>query len=191
MYQTLKVRISGVSPLLMHNAQLADPLNKFSRAMKEITAKGKRKTDADLEELARLEFIGGLYLDEHGAPSVPGECIEGVLRDGARKSRKGKDAQCGLISDGNWPLIYDGPKSAEALWKDEAFRDYRGVKVSQSRIMRMRPKFPDWALEFDVMFQDEVINRSDVEKWLADAGQYIGLLDFRPKFGRFEVDWLK
>jgi hypothetical protein len=172
----------------MHNSQLADPLNKFTRSIKEITAKGRKKTDADLEQLAKLEFMGGLYVDEKGHPAVPGECIEGVIRDGARKGRKGKDAQCGIISDGVWPLIYDGPKDVEKLWLDERFRDYRGVKVTQSRVMRMRPKFPVWSLEFEVSFEQEVLNQTDLEKWLRDAGQFVGLLDFRPRFGRFEVD---
>ena len=190
-YETLTVRIVSVAPLLMHNAQLADPLNKYTRAIKEITAKGKKKTDADLEALARLEFMGGLYVDAKGHPALPGESIEGMIRDGARKGRTGKDAQCGIISDGVWPLIYDGPKDPEKLWIDERFRDSRPVKVQQARIMRMRPKFLTWALEFEVMFQDEVLGRHDLEKWLADAGQFVGLLDFRPRFGRFEVEWVK
>ena len=190
-YQTMKVRIVGVAPLLMHNSQLADPMNKFTRAIKEITAKGRKKTDSDLEQLAHLEFIGGLYLDEKGHPAVPGECIEGMIRDGARKGRKGKDAQCGIISDGIWPLIYDGPKDAEKLWLDERFRDYRGVRVNNSRVMRMRPKFMEWALEFGVSFQEEVLNLADLKKWLIDAGQFVGFVDGRPRFGRFEVEWVK
>lgn len=190
-YETIKCRITGVAPLLMHNAQLADPLNRFTRAIKEITAKGRKKTDTDLENLSKLEFMGGLYLDEKGHPAIPGECIEGMIRDGARKSRKGKDAQCGIISDGVWALSYDGPKDAEKLWLDERFRDYRGCGVNNSRVMRMRPKFPVWSLSFDISFQPEVANRSDIEKWLSDAGQFVGLCDFRPRFGRFEVESFK
>jgi hypothetical protein len=77
------------------------------------------------------------------------------------------------------------------LWKDERFRDYRGCGVNNSRVMRMRPKFPEWALTFEVSYQPEVVNRSDLEKWLEDAGQLVGLCDFRPRFGRFEVESVK
>lgn len=190
-YEFLTVKVVGVAPLLMHNAQLADPLNKFTRAIKEICAKGRKKTDADLEALAKLEFMGGLYMDSKGHPAIPGECIEGMIRDGARKSRKGKDAQCGIISDGVWPLEYEGPKDVEKLWHDERFRDYRGCGVNNARVMRMRPKFPAWSLTFKVAYQPEVVNRSDLEKWLEDAGQLVGLCDFRPRFGRFEVESAK
>lgn len=188
MYVNAKCRITGAVPLLMHNAQLADPLNEFTRAIKAICAKGKKKTDADLEELARLEFMGGLYLDANGHPAIPGECIEGMVRNGARKSRQGKDVECGVISDGTWPLIYDGPKTAEKLWENHEFRDYRGCGVQKSRVMRMRPKFSDWALEFELSYLPEIANASSVRKWLEDAGIYVGLLDFRPRFGRFVVD---
>lgn len=190
-YEILKVKIVGVAPLLMHNGQLADPLNKFVKAIKEITAKGRKKTDADLEQLSKLEFMGGLYLGEDNAPSIPGELIEGMIRDGAKKSRQGKDVQSGIISDGNWALDYDGPKDVDKLWQDEQYRDIRGCKVQKSRVMRTRPKFPAWKLAFEVAFLDEIANKSSVEKWLRDAGMLVGLGDFRPKFGRFEVVSLK
>lgn len=187
-YKTVEIRIVGVAPLICRNAQLADPTNKIVRSIKEITAKRNKKTEADMEEVARLEFLGGLYLDDKGHPAIPGECVEGTIRDGAKKSRAGKDALCGIISDGVWPIIYDGPKDPAKLWEDARFRDFRGVKVTTSRIMRMRPKFTAWALEFQVAYQDEVVNLSALEKWLRDAGQYVGLCDFRPRFGRFEVE---
>jgi hypothetical protein len=190
-YETLEVRIVGVSPLLIHNAQLADPMNRFVRAIKEITAKGRKKTDSDLEALSKLEFLGGLYLGDKGVPAIPGECIEGMIRDGAKKSRAGKDAICGIISDGVWPIEYDGPKDPEKLWLDDRFRDYRGVKVGSSRVMRMRPRFNSWAITFSVAYQDEVVNRGNLEKWIRDAGQLVGLCDFRPRFGRFEVESVK
>ena len=62
---------------------------------------------------------------------------------------------------------------------------------NKSRIMRTRPKFPAWALSFELAYQDEIANRSSIEKWLTDAGQFVGLCDYRPRFGRFEVDHVK
>jgi hypothetical protein len=190
-YETVQVRIIGVAPLLAHNAQLADPMNKFTKAIKEITAKGRKKTDSDLEALAKLEFLGGLYIGRKGVPAIPGECVEGMIRDGARKSRAGKDAICGIISDGVWPIEYEGPKDPEKLWLDEQFRDMRPVKVGQARVMRMRPRFNVWALTFSVAYQNEVVNKAGLEKWLRDVGQLVGLCDFRPRFGRFEVESVK
>jgi hypothetical protein len=186
-YQTISFKVEGIAPLIMHNGQLCDPCNAIVRSMKLITAKKNKKTDSDLEELARLEFMGGLYVNEEGAPIVPGEMIEAAIRDGARKSRQGKDSLSGIISDGNWPVIYDGPKTAEELWDDSRFRDARPVAVNKARIIRMRPKFPKWKLNFDVSYLEDVVNKKDVMKWVEEAGRIVGIGDFRPRFGRFAI----
>lgn len=185
MYKTLKFHAQGVAPLLMHNSRLSNPRDEFARAMKAITAKGKNKTDADLEELSRLEFMGGLYVNDKGVPCVPGECIEGMICEGARKTRKGKDAKAGIISDGLWALTYDGPKDAEALWEAGKFVDVRGAGVAKSRIMRTRPRFDSWKLKFEVSYNPEVVNARELEEWVAKAGEIVGLLDYRPRYGRF------
>lgn len=186
-YEFVEVKIRGVAPLLMHNARLANPIDEIVRQIKQITSK-RKKTDTDLEELARLEFLGGLYLDEKGRPAIPGECIEGTIRDGAKKTRKGKDVQCGVLSDGVWPLEYDGPKDQHKLWADPRFRDYRGCKVNNGIVMRMRPRFGDWALTFRLAYHPEVVSPSSLEEWVRTAGQFVGLCDFRPKYGRFNVE---
>ncbi len=46
------------SPLMMHNERLADRLNPYTKYMEEISKK-RSKTERDLEELGRREFIGG------------------------------------------------------------------------------------------------------------------------------------
>ena len=53
--------------------------------------------------------------------------------------------------------------------------------------MRCRPLFSDWELKFELDFDDETVNRDDVIQWLHVAGKKVGLSDWRPKFGRFEV----
>lgn len=185
MYKHVEFTIDGIAPLLMHNVRLANPRDPITRAMKAITAKGKKKTDADLDELSRLEFMGGLYVGENGEPVVPGECIEAMVRKAAMKSRKGQDALAGIISDGNWPLIYDGPKTADELWADGRFVDCRGCGVQKSRVIRTRPRFNAWSLKFTVSYLPELINERELIEWVETAGQLVGMLDFRPKFGRF------
>ena len=69
---TVNVRIEGHQPLIFHNSQLANPLNKWAKAMKDVTSK-RKKTDADLLELQRLEFMGGIYYDEAVGVYLPGQ----------------------------------------------------------------------------------------------------------------------
>ena len=81
-------RLIGVAPILMHNEALADPLNKWARLIKEISSK-RKKTDADLLELSRREWRGGLYYDNNNGVHVPARCIEAMLRDAAKKTKMG------------------------------------------------------------------------------------------------------
>lgn len=184
--KTLKFKIRGVSPLLMHNGQLANPLNKFSQQMKQISGK-RNKTDADFMELAKLEWYGSLYLQD-GAPCVPGEVLEAAFIEAARKSRKGKQAQASVICPNNYPLIYKGTKDLEKMWENEDFRLTVGVRIQRAKIMRTRPQFKEWALEFDVVFDDSMLNEKEVRDIVKLAGEIVGLMDWRPKFGRFNVE---
>lgn len=119
-YQRLRFKLIGVSPLVMHNGRLANPLDPMATVLKAVSGK-QAKTDANFEELARIEFQGGLYVGED-APCIPGELIEATLIAAAKKSKRGPAAKAGLLSDGNHQLAYDEPRSPDALWGDERFR---------------------------------------------------------------------
>ena len=94
----LNVTLTGEAPMLMHNGQLADPLNKIVKAMKQITAKGKNKTEADLIKLSELEFKGGLYLDSKQKNiEIPSHLLEATVKAGAKATRKGKIAEQGVF----------------------------------------------------------------------------------------------
>ena len=184
--ETLTLRIEGKTPLVMHNARLADPIDPAAIAVAEIAGK-RKKTRADHEELARREWRGGLYTDDAGRPALTGEQIEKVIIEGARKVRAGKEAECGILCDGVWAIDYDGPKDLDALCEDLRFRDRRSVVVSRRRVMRTRPRFDAWSATFKVMFNPEVLNASAVEDGLRRGGRLVGIGDYRPRFGRFEI----
>jgi len=190
MMQELDFRIVGVSPLLMHNGQLADPSNIYARKMKEISSK-RSKTDADYEEMAKLEWFGGLYL-LNKEPCIPGLVFEAALigkGGAARKERMGKEAAAALWVVNDFPLEYDGSRDPYQLWEDERFRFQSLVRVKTSRILRTRPIFRQWAASIKVQFDGDLLNEENVRRWVEVAGVQCGLMDWRPKFGRYEVKW--
>jgi len=185
-----KVVISGRS-ILMHNGQLADPLNPFTKALKEYTSK-RKKSDDDHLKVAELEFQGSLYFDDAIGPYIPGHVIDATIKNGAKKKKLGTIFEsCVSTVDGMYPLQYKGPRTREALWADPRFRDRRGCGVQQARVIRTRPKFTDWSLEFDLQLFPCELNPKDIEQAIIDAGIYVGLLDFRPRFGLFELKEFK
>lgn len=185
MYKTLKVKIVGVAPLIMHNGQTANPLNKFAKAIKEGSLK-RKKTEADFEELARIEYLAGLYMGDDG-PVLPAVMLEAVITKGAAKAKNGRLTEAGVIVEQNAKLEYKGPRAADALEKDEKFRLVAPVKVGQSKVMRTRPIFRDWAANIEVKYLDDIINERDLLTALRAAGTYVGLGDWRPRNGRFAL----
>jgi hypothetical protein len=185
MKQEYQCRITSTAPILMHNGQLADPLNPFAKAMKAISSK-RDKTEADFEELARLEWHGGLYLHA-GKPCLPGEVLEATLINAAKKRKKGLQAKAGLICPENFPLLYDGPQEIEALWKQEDFRFTVPCIVNRGRIMRTRAIFRMWQADITILFNDEMLNRDEISRFIQIGGEMIGVGDWRPRFGRFAL----
>lgn len=188
MLEKLNFRITGVAPLLMHNGRLADPLDDIARQIKEVSGK-RHKTDADHEEMARLEWLGSLYLHE-GEPCIPADVLEAALigRGGAaRKQKMGKQAAAGLMVFDNAPLEYEGPRDPHEMWKLPEFRFRCRVKIGQASVMRTRPIFKDWAANITAMHDPNIVNADAVALWMNIAGAEVGLMDWRPKYGRFEV----
>lgn len=184
--QTLNVRFTGSSGTILHNGQLADPMNPYAKEIKKISGK-RNKTDEDHVEIARIEFFGSFYLDENHGPCWPGENIERMLVDAAKKSKQGPKAKMSLFVDGVCPIIYRGPKTREELWLLEEFRIVASVRVQQSRVMRTRPIFRQWELVVPIQYDPTLIDESDVLRWCEVAGQQIGLSEWRPRYGRFSV----
>lgn len=186
--KTFKATIVGVTPLLMHSERLADPTNELTKELKKLTAK-RQKTDGDLAEIKKAEWRGGLYLDDEDRPAVPVDWLLAAIKEGARKSKLGKQAQAGVY-DPSVPffrLTFDGPEGLEDLYECGRFCDYRGVGVNGKRVMRARPCFPGWSLSFHLDYDPETIDGGQIEDALHKAGQLLGIGDYRPRFGRFVV----
>lgn len=191
MMKQLYFTIQGIAPLLMHNGQLADPSDPYVRKIKEFSGK-RNKTDADFEEMAHLEFLGGLYLNENDEPVIPGFVFEACIigkGGAARKEKMGKQSAAAVWVIDDAPLIYDGPRVPEELWNDKQFVSQEMVKVQQNKVKRTRALFRDWAAEITIDFNEKLVDEADLRRWIEVAGEEVGLMDWRPRFGRFMVTW--
>jgi hypothetical protein len=185
--ETINMKLTGVSPLLMHSDRFANPLDPLTKAHKELTGK-KKKTDEDHEAIALSEWRGSLYFDKTLGPYIPGQNIEAVITCGAKLQKLGTKFKQGfMVKEDKVKLEYVGPRIVEALQNDVRFIDMRSVKVQQARLQRCRPIFAEWSLSFTILFNPEVIEKRDVLKAIDDAGMLIGLGDYRPRFGKFEA----
>lgn len=193
MPEKIAVRLSAVAPLLMSSPAGVNPIHPLVRAIKKLTSKpAKQKTEDDLIKILDLEFELRGYWDDDGTPYIPAEMIEAAIRNGARKSRKGKNAEAGVVVEPDRiPLVYTGPQTMVELKNDPNYRDVRPVGNKGNRVLRCRPRFNHWRLEFVVNYMPSVIDRQDVIEALDVAGQQCAIGDNRPRYGRFNVEVLE
>lgn len=184
--QELDFKIRGIAPLLMHNGRLADPLDKFSKELKALSGQ-RKKTEETYVAMSRVEWFAGLYTNAQGLLILPSTLIEACIGGGAKCSKLGRAFKSAVLVPDDALLVIDTRKPIAELFEDENYRDVRAVKVGQARVMRTRPIFKTWSTTFTVSFDDEQVNEAEVTRAVEDAGLRVGLCDYRPKFGRFEV----
>ena len=181
----IKCEFHGISPIILHSCQCVNPLHPISLEMKKITAK-RKKTEEDIIKLSDLEWEAGLYWNDEVGVYIPAENIEATIREAAKASKLGKHFQKGfMVKDMMVHLDIGEELSKQEMCADARFRDVRPMKVQQSRVLRTRPRFNMWNLTFTAAYDEKILNFDDVVNAIEYGGQYVGLCDSRPKYGKF------
>lgn len=174
---TVKVEIIGTCPVIFHKWSCEDV------AAKAAAKKGSKEKKSDNVE----SFI---YRDEDGHICLPGEYLRMAMVYGAKfkqDPRSPRKSAFDLFKAGIVPLtelakINGGTKT----WD---FVDQRRVVIQRNAITRMRPAFlKGWSAEIDIqVLVPEYIDYQFFSEVLEMAGRLIGVADFRPTYGRFQV----
>jgi hypothetical protein len=120
--------------------------------------------------------------------------IESTMIGGAKKSKRGPQAKCGLFFTEHASLQFEGKpeviddETLAIMFAGGKFMHTVGVKVGMAKVMRTRPMFRHWSLNATAQYDPDVLNLRDVEEIASDAGKLVGLGDWRPKHGRFETE---
>ena len=188
-----KIRIKGITPLLMHNGAAGlDTTSATNIEIKTISSKkGSNRTEADELRLKLLECARGLYVDEKGA-TIPSWYFRANIEKAARKLKQGPQVREGLQVD-SVEFLYDREKlgiTAEELASKVQFTV--PVVVQRSRILRTRPMFEEWGAEIIVNTDPALVDEAQLTHWLEIGGSRLGLGDWRPEksgtFGRFQLE---
>jgi hypothetical protein len=181
-------KLTGTRPLLVHNVQLADPDNRWTRQIAQITKK-RVKTEEDRKEISDLEWEGGLYIHD-GIISIPTANVLRSFVETAKIGKQGKIITRALTpTELSVPLIYNGPQDLEDLKRKPEFRDQTMVRVGTQRILRTRPIFRSWGLLLEWELLTEVLDFGDFESIVIQAGRVEGLGDNRLNgYGRYAAE---
>jgi hypothetical protein len=179
------------SPLLTHNPAIMK---------RGVTKSGKPSAKSSIPS-AEEEALNGLYIDNNGLYCLPGISFRnafikaaGAWRGGWQKKRetlRGLVAHC--VAEPEFAPILDA-KGKPA--KDYAI-DTRRAVVQRQGILRSRPRFEEWQVKFDIVYdadfltENEEVLRELFINVFNDAGNRLGVGDYRPErsgwFGRFLV----
>lgn len=185
----LHIQLTGTKPILLHNERLANPLDPIVQELKKITGK-RNKTEEDYVRMMELEMQGGIYETPEGLLGVPTGNVWKSIQEGAKANKRGKDIDRALtFADVIEPLEQDGAKvrADDFLHQDDPSPVfYRSVVIQGKRTMRARPLVRQWSTTHHFDLATDVIDVGVVEVALARAGRYVGLCDWRPRYGTYE-----
>jgi hypothetical protein len=140
-----------------------------------------------------------VYRDGDGHICLPGRYLVGSLtdkRNGAAKYRQDprspRKSALDLYRAGVTPLTELAPitpAGAEGPTKAWDYLDRQRVTVNNAGVTRERPAFhPGWKASVQLLIlTPEYISPADLLDCLTKAGQLVGVADYRPTYGRFQV----
>lgn len=177
----ISVTITGTTPLLM---------NRFSD---EFMA-GDSPNTVHRGTLSPMEAASKLvYLDLQGKPIIPQPNLLRCIIDGGVFFKMGKSkvttkdtsliTACISLDEVYYPLLHKEPWTVDT-------RPVRNPSTG-GRILKHRPCFNDWSIEFTVMLDDSMMDEKLLRDIIDASGKKIGLGDFRVHrkgpFGKFVV----
>jgi len=184
-----KIKIKSGSPMLHHGSQ--------SVGMEKIKAKTKGG-NALLGD--QNEWKKTIYFDEKMGVYLPSTVFEAcMIYAGKQFKVTGRKTATEYIKSGVYcmeeflPFLVNG-SPIKTLDDERIIVDKRTVKnpSTKGRNMRYRAKFDNWSSEFVLMVtSDDYITLELLEDIIKYAGMYVGVGDYRPRFGRFTLESIK
>ena len=185
---TIKVRIEGVTPILMH---------RFTEESEVKVSSGISAIAIGDKGTPREQAAKKLYKDEKGNLFLPGPNIFACIIAAGKFHKNGKSKVTTMRSS----LVPAAMSILDLIcpFGTKTFEvDSRSVVIPATggRIMAHRPRLDKWALTFRLLIETDMFTEDFARKLVDDAGKKIGLGDFRPDrkgpFGKFVVsNWAK
>ena len=167
--EKIKVKIEGKAPLLM-NKFFIDTGTKTTRAKKVYVPEDEAEKKT--------------YRDSEGNLFIPSTHFKASMVKAASDfPMKGKKTYKDYVKAG----VFIEPTEI-VLDQQEYEIHAEPVVIQRARVMSWRPKFKEWSCEFMIEITDEMINKDTLKDILIAAGKYKGVGDYRPEYGRFDVE---
>lgn len=180
---TMKFRIKGTSPLIMHQWS-----EKAKIQMRDKQQKGKKSKERELRD-PEAEAKAATYTTADGSIGIPGMAFKSALVTAAHKDI---GIEKTLVRKAIF-LVCNDPEKILPIDCDEPFVLESMVRVGMgSADLRYRPQFNAWACDITLEVDAELLQQGDVLALVSRAGFGVGICEWRPEkggeFGRFDID---
>lgn len=165
----VNISIKGTRPLLQ---------NRFIPEQSNVKRRGKKYDPKEQAKKSR-------YLNEKEELIQPANHIEACLVKSAVQFRipgQGKKTYKDAFKGG---VLIDPLEIVHKIQDWEAL--ITPVVISRARVLAGRAMLKEWELDFTAIISDERISPETFKDVLENAGKFIGIGDWRPKYGQFEV----
>ena len=169
------VEIQGVCPIMFHR------WNCESVASKSAAKKGSAEKKSD-------DVESYVYRNEKGEICIPGEYLRGAIIAAAKFQQDPRSPRKSAMDLFKASVVSLTELSSLGV-KNWDYLDKRRVVIQRNGITRSRPAMKDgWKAKFILMINlPEYIDDQLLNSTIQAAGKLIGLADFRPSYGRFNV----
>ena len=187
--KTYEISIKSIVAMLMHGSQsvgMEGPKTK---------KKGGFALQGDPDEWKKT-----IYFNREVGIFLPAISFEACMKNAAKQFKiSGRATATKYIESGffcideHLPFLVDG-KPITSLDDSRIKIDKRTVKnpSTRGRNVRYRAKFDSWSSTFRVIVTaDDYISEELLVEIIRYGGSYIGVGDYRPRFGRFQLVSLK
>lgn len=180
----IRLRLEGKTPLIMH---------RFSDAAAQSTQRGSKVANQQYNQgTPREQAETSLYLDSSGALVIPQPNIMASIVGGGQYHKLGR-SQVTTRERSLVVAALDIPSVCIPLIASDWEVDSRPVVIpaTKGRVIRHRPRFDTWALEFDAEIDANVMPVDLMQEVIESAGRLVGLGDYRPArkgpYGRYFI----
>ena len=168
----VKVKIKGISDYLQHKR----PFEEDDKALQ------KRTGEVDYSK----EVEKTVYREDDIGCFIPAKHLRAcMVQAGSAFKLKGNQTYRRMLN----AVVEVDPDRVPLKKKNFDYVHKEFVKLQGNQVLRYRPAYTKgWEAEFKLLILDEEQIPVDVAKQILEyAGKFVGIGDWRPHFGRFEV----
>jgi len=180
------------SSLLMANPQTVDPLNAYSKERGKITSL-RKKTDEDILRLRELDVESKVYWSDELGVYVPSKWVIASVANSAfsvAKIAKAKIRSSVFPTENHIKLNYAGEEQVASLQHIIANEHFTTMNLKQGQVSVTKaiPMFSGWSFSTQLEIDTDIVNLAEIQRIMDYGARYVGYGDFRPTYGRAEVE---